>query len=123
MIVPVIHCTNNARSVHFYTTILDFEWIGTWPPSEEPAFTILKRGGHELHVSSHSGDGAPGTDIAVIVDGISDLFQKFKENGLVIPDKKDSPVHQGPVYQSWGTIEFYVDDPDGNTIRFIERLK
>ena len=26
-----------------------------------------------------------------------------------------------PIDQSWGTREFYVDDPDGNTLRFIEQ--
>jgi hypothetical protein len=29
-------------------------------------------------------------------------------------------VHEGPLDQSWGTREFYVDDPDGNTIRFTQ---
>jgi len=29
-------------------------------------------------------------------------------------------VHEGPIDQSWGTREFYVDDPDGNTLRFTQ---
>jgi hypothetical protein len=29
-------------------------------------------------------------------------------------------VHEGPVDQTWGTREFYVDDPDGNTLRFVQ---
>lgn len=31
-----------------------------------------------------------------------------------------SMVHEGPIDQSWGTREFYVDDPDGNTLRFTQ---
>jgi hypothetical protein len=27
-------------------------------------------------------------------------------------------VHAAPVDQTWGTREFYVSDPDGNTLRF-----
>ena len=29
-------------------------------------------------------------------------------------------VHEGPIDQTWGTREFYVDDPDGNTLRFTQ---
>jgi hypothetical protein len=29
-------------------------------------------------------------------------------------------VHAGPIDQTWGTREFYVDDPDGNTLRFTQ---
>lgn len=34
----------------------------------------------------------------------------------------DAPVevHEGPLNQTWGTREFYVDDPDGNTLRFMQ---
>lgn len=40
------------------------------------------------------------------------------------PGNPDSPqgVHEGPINQSWGTREFYVDDPDGNTLRFTQSL-
>ena len=48
------------------------------------------------------------------------LFNAFVARGLV-PPERDSPVHRGPTDQSWGTREFYVDDPDGNTLRFVQR--
>jgi hypothetical protein len=32
-------------------------------------------------------------------------------------------VHEGPLDQTWGTREFYVDDPDGNTIRFVQGFR
>jgi hypothetical protein len=32
-------------------------------------------------------------------------------------------VHEGPIEQTWGTREFYVDDPDGNTLRFTQRFR
>jgi hypothetical protein len=46
------------------------------------------------------------------------LFRKFRERGLATPGNPDAPqmVHEGPIDQSWGTREFYVDDPDGNTL-------
>ena len=43
-----------------------------------------------------------------------------RARGLDPSGKPDSPVHQGPLDQTWGTREFYVDDPDGNTLRFTQ---
>ena len=46
----------------------------------------------------------------------------FRGRGLVTPGDPDAPehVHEGPIDQSWGTRELYVDDPDGNTLRFTQ---
>jgi catechol 2,3-dioxygenase-like lactoylglutathione lyase family enzyme len=120
-IVPLMHCRNMARSVQFYTTILDFTLPGTRPENESPSFSILQRAGNELHISSHCGDGVFGNVCAIISDDVNRLFSLFVRNGLRIPPAGDSPVHHSPVDQTWGTREFYVDDPDGNTIRFIQR--
>ena len=49
------------------------------------------------------------------------LFRKFVSRGLDASAKPQSPVHQGPVDQTWGTREFYVDDPSGDTLRFTQR--
>jgi hypothetical protein len=38
--------------------------------------------------------------------------------GLDTSSKQGSPVHQGPLDQSRGMREFYVNDPNGNTLRF-----
>jgi hypothetical protein len=54
-----------------------------------------------------------------MTEDIEALFQKSRSQGLV-PRDRDSPVHHGPVNQTWGTREFYVDDPDGNTLRFTQ---
>ena len=120
-IIPIIKCTDMKKALAFYTRVLDFELEGIWPENELPAFSILKRDGQELHLSSHSGDGVLGTAVAIIVTDIDTVFRKFIKRGLKRSSKKDSPVHQGVVVQTWGTREFYVDDPDGNTIRFIQR--
>lgn len=110
-----------GRSLDFYTRVLDFKHHGTWPETGSPSFSILSREGAELHLSSHSGDGTFGNVAAILVHNIDQLFQHFVTRGLNAMTKKDSPVHQGPTDQTWGTREFYVDDPDGNTLRFIQR--
>jgi hypothetical protein len=56
---------------------------------------------------------------------VAALFRKFRERGLATPGNPDAPrmVHEGPIDQSWGTREFYVADPDGNTLRFTQGFR
>jgi uncharacterized glyoxalase superfamily protein PhnB len=121
MIVPTVKCRDMAEAVAFYTRMVDFDLFGTWPDAGDPSFSILTRGGNELHLSSHSGDGIYGQAIAILTDEVDALFDRFVARGLDATAKPESPVHQGPLEQSWGTREFYVDDPSGNTLRFIQR--
>jgi catechol 2,3-dioxygenase-like lactoylglutathione lyase family enzyme len=121
-LIPTVRCRDLAEAVEFYTCILDFEHQGSWPESGDPAFAIVTRGGHELHLSSHSGDGVCGQAVAVLADDIEALFRAFVRRGLDTSARPDSPVHQSPLIQSWGTREFYADDPSGNTLRFIQRV-
>jgi catechol 2,3-dioxygenase-like lactoylglutathione lyase family enzyme len=106
--------------VEFYTTILDFVRVDGDEALTDPGFVALLRAGDALFLSSHSGDGAFGQAVVVMTEDIDALFSTFIRRGLV-PPQRDSPVHHGPTDQSWGTREFYVDDPDGNTLRFIQR--
>ena len=68
-----------------------------------------------------AGDGVPGQALGVVIEDAATLFAQFRARGLDPAARPNSPIHQGPTEQTWGTIEFYVDDPDGNTLRFIER--
>lgn len=67
------------------------------------------------------GDGVFGQAVVVTTDDPDGLFRKFRSRGLVTPGNPDAPemVHEGPIDQTWGSREFYVDDPDGNTLRFV----
>jgi hypothetical protein len=76
-------------------------------------------------LSSHRGHGEFGQAIAVLTDDVDALFRKFRARGLRTPGNPEAPtmVHEGPIDQSWGTSEFYVDDPDGNTLRFMQGFR
>ena len=119
-IIPTVRCNSLDRSLRFYTEVLDFECDDASQSRADPGHAILVRERDELHLSSHSGDGTFGQAVAVLTKNAERLFRKFLERGLK-PTRPNSPVHQGPVKQSWGTVEFYVDDPDGNTLRFVQR--
>ena len=120
-IIPMIKCVDMMESISFYVDVLDFELVGTWPESGSPSFSILQREGAELHLSTHSGDGVFGTVFSIIVNDINSLYTRYLERGLDASNKRESPVHQEPTDQTWGTREFYIDDPSGNTIRLVQR--
>jgi hypothetical protein len=108
-------------SLAFYTGVIDFERVDGDDDLADPSFSVLSRNGDRLLLSSHGGDGEFGQVIVVTTDDVDAVFRKFRKRGLRTPGNPDAPekVHEGPIDQSWGTREFYVDDPDGNTLRFI----
>src|SRR6266567_5715891 len=121
-IIPTVRCRNMRTSLAFYTGVLDFERVDGDDELGDPSFSVLSRDGDQLILSSHRGDGAFGQAVVVTTDDVDVLFRKFRERGLRTPGNPDAPkqVHEGPIDQSWGTREFYVDDPDGNTLRFTQ---
>jgi catechol 2,3-dioxygenase-like lactoylglutathione lyase family enzyme len=120
-IIPTVRSHNIARSVDFYTRVLDFEVHREGSVLTDPGFAWLTRQGDVLQLSSHAGDGVAGQAIVVDVAGVDRLFETYLARGLDPSARPESPVHQAPLDQTWGTREFYVDDPDGNTLRFTQR--
>jgi len=121
-IIPTVRCRNMRTSLAFYTGVLDFEHVDGDDELDDPCFSVVSRDGDQLWLSSHGGDGQFGQAIVVLTDNVDALFRKFRERGLHTPGNPDEPeaVHEGPIDQSWGTREFYVDDPDLNTLRFTQ---
>ena len=114
-IVPVIKCSDLTRSIAFYTEVLDFALAD--PNDTGPVIEVV-HGDAELQLSTMPGDGVFGCAINVWVDDLDARFQTYLVRGLDTSNRVGSPVHQGPLDQTWGTREFCVTDPDGNTLRF-----
>ena len=121
-IIPTVRCRRMQASIAFYTQVLDFDLLEGNPLDEDPGFAVLGREGDLLLLSSHRGDGEYGQCVAVLVDDVDAVFRKLRDRGLETPGNPEAPqaVHEGPIDQTWGTREFYVDDPDGNTLRFTQ---
>lgn len=121
-IIPVLHCASIQTALAFYTRTLDFAVLGGDASTTDPAYCVLARQDQYLILSSHRGDSVAGQAVVVTSDDVDADWRHFRESGLV-PAKRaaESPVHSGPLEQTWGTREFYVDDPDGNTLRFTQR--
>ena len=87
----------------------------------DPAFIFLRRAGDLLAVSSYGSGPIQQSVALVMTEDVDALFAKFVARGLK-PAKPDSPVHRGPTDQTWGTREFSVNDPDGNTLAFTQTM-
>ena len=121
-IVPTVRCRNMTRSVAFYTEVLDFTVVDGFDDLTDPAVCVLTRDGDYLMLSSHTGDGEFGQCVMVSTPDVDSVFKALRARGLRTPGNPEAPqaVHEGPIDQTWGTREFYVDDPDGNTLRFTQ---
>lgn len=123
-IISVVRCRRMAVSLPFYTQVLDFAVADGVTDAEallrDPSFVVLRRDGDSLCLSSHGGDGEFGQVVVVTTDDLDALFRKYQSRGFSVPVRPESPVHSGPTDQTWGTRELYVDDPDGNTLRFTQ---
>ncbi|HWP83172.1 MAG TPA: glyoxalase superfamily protein [Bacteroidota bacterium] len=117
-IIPVIKCIKMEESISFYTRILGFQIKSGGFAPESPVVDLIK-GESELQLSTLSGDGVLGSAVNILVDDVDKCFQECIRRGLDTSRKRESPVHQGPVNQTWGKREFYVQDPSGNTLRFV----
>lgn len=112
--IPVFHVSNMKKSFDFYKNILGFD-LKHGESSDDPVVNLANDFA-EIQLSS-----IDGTDRAVVnvrVDDVDGLFEIFLKRGLDTSNKKQSPVHQGPLDQTWGMREFYVTDADGHTLRF-----
>jgi catechol 2,3-dioxygenase-like lactoylglutathione lyase family enzyme len=118
--IPLFRCTDIRRSIAFYTDILGFKLQSGNSPDD--VVVTLTNEDAALMLTSLEGDQKPGIAANVLVKNIDELSRLYIARGLDTSHKKESPVHQGPLNQTWGTREFYVTDPDGNTLRFTQPL-
>jgi uncharacterized glyoxalase superfamily protein PhnB len=112
--IPEMHVSSARAAVDFYRR-LGFECDSAWRPDktkEDPCFMSFVRDGIRVFVTSFR-DGAVGATLYVYVDDVDALYVEFVRKGI--------PMPAPPVDQTWGTREFSVRDPDGNSLRFGER--
>ena len=121
-IIATLRCRSMRQALAFYCTILDFERVDGDVALDDPSFSVLTRDGGVLHLSSHRGDGVFGTVVAITTTDVDALFRTLRARGIQTPGNPDAPAecHEGPLDQTWGTRELYVNDPDGNTLRFVQ---
>jgi len=118
-VVPIIRVTDIRSAIEFYCSTLGFVADFSYSASPDgPWYAGVSLEGHQVHLSTFAGDGVTGTAAYLYVDDVDAVFGNFLRAGLKTPGNPNSPVEEAPVDQSWGMREFYVRDPDGNTLRF-----
>ncbi|MGE3336154.1 MAG: bleomycin resistance protein [Rhodospirillaceae bacterium] len=117
--VPIFKVTDIHAALNFYCStlgfVLEFKYSVT---PDGPVYVGVSLDGVRIHLSTFAGNGASGTAAYLHVDDVDGLFQTFLERGFKTPGNPESPVEEGPVDQTWGMREFYIRDPDGNTLCF-----
>lgn len=113
--IPVLHVTSSVAAEEFYCGRLGFTQTFAYRPfgGVDPCYMGLTRDDVELHVSSFSGDGVAGGVVFLGVEDVDALYKELRSADVV--------VDLEPTDQSWGNREMYVNDPDGNSIRFVHR--
>ncbi len=119
--VPVFYSSDPTRSLAFYTTVLDFEL--RYPAYRELSLRSgvvdLIRDEAVLQLSMHMGrhPTPSSANLELREPGEVDaLFARYTARGLDQSHLTESPVHLAPLDQTWGTREFYINDPDGNCL-------
>ncbi len=103
----------------FYGSTLGFITDFTYVAGPDgPAYAGVSLDGQQLHLSTFAGDGVIGSATYCYVEDVDALYRRLRQAGLKTPGRVESPVEDQPVDQAWGMREFYVRDPDGNTLRF-----
>lgn len=118
--IPLLKCRNLQAALKFYTEVLDFQPANRRTTASD-LVVLLKNGDAELMLTSLEQDQQTAIAACVLVENVDALFEKYRSRGLDQSHLVDSPVHLGPVDQTWGTREFYVTDLEGNTLRFMQR--
>ena len=111
--IPVLHVGASAAATEFYCERLGFHQEFAYRPfgGADPCYMGLSRDEARLHLSSFSGDGVAGGVVFLVVDDVDGLHRELVAKGVDIDLK--------PTDQSWGNREMYVNDHDGNSIRFV----
>lgn len=115
--IPVLHVSRSMVAGTFYAR-LGFRQRFAYRPHDgaaDPCYMGLVRDDVVLHLSSFAGDGVLGGVANFIVDDVDALYEEFHRAAI--------DIELSPTEQSWGNREMYVEDPDGNSLRFVEEGK
>ncbi len=102
---PQLLVDDLARSIAYYEK-LGFTFGEPW----DGFYAIGQLDGLELHLKEAPKDGAEHLDAAGGVDGIEAFYARCTANG--------ARIIRPLTATEWGTMDFYVEDPDGNVVSF-----
>lgn len=115
--IPLLHVGRMADARRIYVDQLGFavhSEVRADDALPDPAYLVVQRDDAVLHLSSFSGDGVSGHVATILAADVDALHAEFIAKGAAI--------RMPPTDQTWGTRELYVEDADGNSLRFQQPL-
>jgi len=110
---PIFRIFDIEKAKDFYVDFLGFilEWEHRFADGM-PLYMQVSRGDLVLHLSEHHGDGSPGANIFVRMQGVEEFQKEVNSRGYryMRPGIEDAP---------WGRV-MAVIDPFGNRIQFCQ---
>jgi catechol 2,3-dioxygenase-like lactoylglutathione lyase family enzyme len=115
--IPILRMFSVEKAREFYVGYLGFQldWEHKFA-DVAPIYMQVSRAGLTLHLSEHYGDGTPGSNVYVQMEGVEEFHRELaaKNYGYLRPGLERTP---------WNTTSVSVTDPFGNKIRFNEPVK
>jgi catechol 2,3-dioxygenase-like lactoylglutathione lyase family enzyme len=110
--IPVLRMYDVDATKRFYVDYLGFTLDWQDGEGNRPIYMRVSRGSVALHLSSHAGDGTPGTAIVIQVDDVEGLHRELHS--------RDYPFMNPGIEPRGIGREVTVLDPASNQIRFFE---
>ena len=112
-VVPVLRMFDLAATVRFYCDYLGCRLDNQEGDGVGPTYLQVSRGDFVLQLSSHHGDGTPGTAVLVYTEDLVALHRELHDKAYPFMNPGIEPHGVGRVMT--------VLDPASNVIRFFER--
>jgi catechol 2,3-dioxygenase-like lactoylglutathione lyase family enzyme len=117
---PILGTRDMRRAITFYTQKLGFKLAfgavaGEEVDAEHPNYVGYRRDGAELHMQFQYEHEMGTMRLRFLVDDPDTLYAEYREQGVDC-----SP--SGVLDRAWGTREFGLYDPDGNSLTFYRDL-
>lgn len=110
--IPILRMYDVEATKRFYVDYLGFTLDWQEGEGDRPVYLSVSRGPVALHLSSHSGDGTPGTAVLIQVDDVGALHRELHDKGY--------PFMNPGIDARGAGREVTVLDPASNQIRFFE---
>jgi len=116
-LTAVLAVSDMEKSLEFYQN-LDFSVVWTWPDEEtcDQAGIKIDKNYHRDQFQLTLSDNPQNTGwLFINVSDIDSLYQTYKDRNIKFVQEIDN--------FPWGYREFWIDDPDGNQLRFTMELE
>ncbi|HEV7132843.1 MAG TPA: glyoxalase superfamily protein [Gaiellaceae bacterium] len=110
--IPILRMYDVDATKRFYVDYLGFRLDWQEGDGDRPVYMRVSRGPVALDLSSHAGDGTPGTAIVVQVDDVAALHSELHSKNYPFMNPGIDPRGIGR--------EVVVIDPASNQVRFFE---